>query len=121
MCVTVKPEFPDSIPPKLTLREFSSTTVNFTALANPADVTYTWTKDGVAVAVTRKNKRDVSPPHSIPHFIQQKGVLMITNVTRRDAGNYNLQAANAEGRTDLKFALDVQCKYCQCYFSLLHK
>jgi hypothetical protein len=104
--LTVKPEFPDKIPTKLTLREFTSSSINFTALGNPADITYTWTKEGQSLSLTKKNKRQIS----IPHFIQQKGMLIIANVTRRDAGSYNLQASNSEGRTDFKFQLDVQCK-----------
>ena len=46
----------------------------------------------------------------MPHFIQEGALLNITNVTRRDAGEYVCTATNGEGSTEFVVSLDVQCE-----------
>lgn len=63
--ITVKPKFPSEVPSKIDIEENSQLVVNFTAFANPSEITYTWFKGSkkVIFGKAKKSKRDLNIPH----------------------------------------------------------
>jgi len=79
--------------------ENESLTLNMTARANPADITYSWYR-GVEKLVLGSSR-----------FRQDAGVLTVTSGLRRaEAGVYTCEASNAEGSTTHDINIDVHCK-----------
>ena len=107
--ILVPPTYPASTPSTVDIIEFQSNILNLTAMANPANVEYTWYRNGVKLTFGNKNKRDLN----IPHFLADGGVLNITNVTRADGGPYTCEAGTDQGKTNFTVNLNVQCEYCQ--------
>jgi hypothetical protein len=66
-----------------------------TALANPASVSYEWSRaDGAAV-------------ESGSRLMVSDGVLRVTSARRSDAGFYSVTASNREGTTTARIRIDV--------------
>ena len=81
------------------MEENKPLTLNMTARANPADVTYSWYRGTAQLTLGAR-------------FQQVAGVLTVTTGLRRDeAGVYTCEASNAEGSTTHDVNIDVQCKH----------
>lgn len=73
--------------------------VSVTAMGNPDDIKYTWTRDGL-------------PLVSGSRRISVRGAMLnITKLDRHDAGTYICEATNEEGTTFYQLNLTVQCKH----------
>lgn len=93
---TVKPEFDEELSPtQVQIMEGESRVLNFTAMANPADITYTLLKKGEASSA----------------LTLEKGEITISEVKRKKSGDYGIKAVNTEGTTIFNFTLDVQCRF----------
>ena len=68
--------------------------------ANPATITYTWTRDGLPLSNGAVGAR----------IIARGPALNISRLERNDAGTYICQAMNNEGTTFYQLNLTVQCK-----------
>lgn len=81
----------------------TSRLLNFTASANPGNVTYSWYResplDGNTIAM-------------------EGPLLKMTNASRADAGWYHLEAANPEGNTSVRINIDIHCEsmLCGCFW-----
>lgn len=76
--------------------------LNTNATANPEPTTFTWTIGGSAVNMS------VNPRISLSSDNKE---LTITNVNRKDSGEYKCEATNRVGKTASRVAtVDVQCK-----------
>jgi len=94
-----KPYFPSEVPMVAVTEENEALTLNVTARANPADVTYSWYR-GSATLVLGTRMR------------QSAGVLTVASGLRRDeAGVYRCEASNTEGSTTHDINIDVHCKH----------
>ena len=77
-------------------------TLTCNATGNPEPTTFSWNIDGSAVNTS------VNPRISLT---SNNKSLIITNVSRKDSGEYRCEAANKVGKTSSRVAtLDVQCK-----------
>ena len=95
------PEFP---PPQQSLPkpEGSNVTLTCNATGNPDPTTFSWKIGGSAVNTS------VNPRISLT---SNNKSLTITNVNRKDSGEYKCKATSRVGTTGSKVAtLDVQCK-----------
>ncbi|KAG8193427.1 hypothetical protein JTE90_009645 [Oedothorax gibbosus] len=95
--ILYKPEF--LLPPaeRFDVMEGESTVVNATARANPSQVTYSWTRNGLPLL----DATDSSGPGArFGHRAVFRGPLLeLSDVTRDDGGEYGCEAANTEGVT----------------------
>ena len=106
LIVTDKPEI-TAHPQGVAKTEGDNVTLSCNATANPV-ATISWTRDGSPVD-TGGN----SPRISFSNDIKQ---LTITNVHRKDSGEYRCVARNSLGNdTSNAASLDVQCKLGVCF------
>lgn len=101
--VTFAPKFSPlgDIPPgdfaSRAVQEGTNMTLEMGVRANPKPTEYTWLLGDEPFA---GNSR----------VLPIQGKLILKSVRRRDAGNYTLIVANKQGRSSLKFFLNVTCK-----------
>ena len=99
--ISDRPEFHTSLQSQ-PIREGSNVTLTCNATGNPDPTTFSWTIGGSAVNTS------VNPRISLS---SDNKSLTITNVSRKDSGEYKCEATNRVGTTSSKVAtLDVQCK-----------
>ena len=99
--ISDRPEFPTP-PQSQPIREGSNVTLTCNATGNPEPTTFSWTIGGSAVNTS------VNPRISLSANNKE---LTITNVSRKDSGEYKCEATNSVGTTSSEVAtLDVQCK-----------
>lgn len=92
----VKPEFDEELSPTVvTILEGESRVLNYTAMANPPEITYSLLKKGEPTS----------------DLALDKGEITISNVQRAVSGDYGIKADNAEGTTIYNMTMDVQCKF----------
>lgn len=93
-----KPYFPSTVPVVAVAEENETLTLNVTARANPADITYSWYRGPAELVLGTRLRQDA-------------GVLTVTSGLRRDeAGVYTCEARNAEGSTTHDINIDVHCQ-----------
>jgi hypothetical protein len=101
-----KPEFisvPDVTEEKVfTVEEGKSILIDLSAKANPAEIEYKWTSPGKGNIPEASEALPESRIIALPN-----GKLNVTLAKREDAGKYKVKASNSEGKTTIKFALDV--------------
>lgn len=73
--------------------------VSMVANANPASITYTWTKDGMPIMSSSSSR-----------IVSEGPQLNITNLTRTDAGVYTCEAVNSQGSDTINITVVVECK-----------
>lgn len=90
--------------------EGESVVVNATARANPTQVTYSWTRNGLPLL----DMGDGSTRPAIQRFghraVYRGPLLELSDVTRDDGGEYGCEAANTEGVTFTSVNINVICK-----------
>lgn len=96
---TDKPIFTSIDPHEMIGMEGEPFMISVSAIGNPNEIKYTWTRDGLSLA---SNSRRISVRGSM---------LNITKLERHDAGTYICEATNEEGTTFYQLNLTVQCKY----------
>lgn len=96
--VTDKPIFSSIEPYELIGMESEPFVISVSAMGNPNEISYTWTRDGLPLV---SNNRRISVRAS---------TLNITKLDRHDAGTYICEATNEEGTTFYQLNLTVQCK-----------
>lgn len=96
--VTDKPEFINDLQSIIDLTEGLSGLINITARANPPNIIYNWYKND---QLMDSNSNRISKNGSILNF---------TNVTRKDAAEYSLEASNSQGTTRINFKVNVNCE-----------
>ena len=72
-----------------------------TAGANPPEIEYKWTNPD------RANIPSLAEALPESRLIAVDGKLNVTFAKREDAGKYKIRASNEEGKTTIKFKLDV--------------
>lgn len=78
---------------------------------NPANIAYTWTKDGLPVTQAGSST-------GTERIISDGSVLNITRLSRHDAGSYSCEALNSQGSTLAVVNVTVQCNlWCDIYNS----
>ena len=83
------------------VEEGKSRIINLTAVANPPNIEYKWSRRKVSIP----NVADALPESRLVAL--SNGRLNISNVRREDAGAYKVKAKNSEGETKIKFKLNV--------------
>lgn len=78
--------------------------INLKAEGNPANIAYTWTKDGLPVT-------QAGSATGTERIISDGPVLNITKLSRHDAGSYSCEALNSQGSTVAVVNISVQCKF----------
>lgn len=101
-----KPEFlgvPDINEEKtFTVEEGKTILIELPAKGNPPEIEYKWTSPG------RGNLPEVAEALPESRIIAlSNGKLNVTLAKREDAGKYKVKASNSEGKTTIKFILDV--------------
>jgi hypothetical protein len=91
----------DEIKKPFEIEEGKSKIINLTAVANPPSVEYKWSRGKVSIP----NVADALPESRLVAL--SNGRLNISNVRREDAGAYKVKAENSEGKTKIKFKLNV--------------
>ncbi|XP_053999054.1 nephrin [Hylaeus anthracinus] len=94
--VLYKPIFSSIEPHELIGMEGEPFVISVSAMANPNDIKYTWTRDGLPL-VSSNRRISVRGP-----------MLNITKLDRHDAGTYICEATNEEGTTFYQLNLTVQ-------------
>lgn len=94
-----KPIFSTIEPYELIGMEGEPFVISVSAMGNPNEIRYTWTRDGLPLV---SNNRRISV---------RAATLNITKLDRHDAGTYICEATNDEGTTFYQLNLTVQCKY----------
>lgn len=84
------------------MEEGANLLVNLTARANPAQVEYKWTNPDRATVPAAE---DAFPD---ARMTAVAGALNVTAARRGDRGRYKVRASNSEGKTTIKFRIDVQ-------------
>ena len=85
----------------ISLVEGRPATVNMTAAANPAQVSYVWVRQG-------DSEDEVVPEGAERRRVRAEGgLLVIREVRREDEGVYEVQATNAEGAAQTRFRIRV--------------
>lgn len=74
------------------------------ANANPASISYTWTKDGLPILAKGQDESIVSVD----------AVLNITKLVRSNAGIYTCEAVNSQGSATINITVIVECTYSSC-------
>lgn len=98
-CATDPPKFVPAPSSTVVGVEGEPLQVPMVANANPAEITYTWTKDGQTLAADR-----------IP---ADGPMLNISHLARNDAGIYTCHATNTQGSATINITVVVECKYWQ--------
>jgi len=99
-----KPYFPSAVPVVAVTEENALLTINLTARANPADITYRWSRGAVTLV----------PATTTGRWRQDAGgaVMTVAEGLRRDeAGVYTVEASNGEGSTTHDVNIDVHCEH----------
>ncbi|XP_076632643.1 sticks and stones isoform X2 [Colletes latitarsis] len=94
--VLYKPIFSTIEPHELIGMEGEPFVISVSAMSNPNEITYTWTRDGLPLV---SNSRRISVRGSM---------LNVTKLDRHDAGTYICEASNEEGTTFYQLNLTVQ-------------
>ena len=103
--ISVKPQFPpveDGDIRVFQVREGQQLLINLTAQANPPEIEYKWTNP------SRNNIPEGEDALPESRIISNGGIQNITYAKREHAGKFKLRATNAEGKTVIKFKLEVQ-------------
>ena len=105
--ISDKPEFvgiaEGSEEKTFTVEEGKSILIELPAKANPPEIEYKWTSP------TRGNVPETAEALPESRIIAlPNGKLNVTLAKREDAGKYKVKASNSEGKTTIKFNLDVQ-------------
>lgn len=100
-----KPLFGDVTSKVIDLVEGEPAAVNVSALPNPSEITYEWTRNSypfnVIDSLSQMDPRRPTRMHSVG------SVLNISKVSRQDSGYYTVKATNSEGVTEVKIQLNV--------------
>ena len=96
---TDKPIFSNPDDDELIGMEGEPYVISVSAKANPDQINYTWTRDGLPL--NNDNKR----------ITASSSTLNITKLVRNDAGTYICEASNKMGTTYYQLNLTVQCEY----------
>lgn len=99
-----KPIFDHNLEKAVTGIEDEPLIINLKAEGNPADITYTWTKDGLPITQS-------GSATGTERIISEGPVLNITKLSRHDAGSYSCEALNSQGSTVAIISVTVQCKF----------
>ena len=91
----------DEIKEPFEVEEGKSRVINLTAIANPPKIEYKWSRGKVSIPKVS----DALPESRLVAL--SNGQLNISNVRREDAGAYKVKAENSEGKTKIKFKLNV--------------
>ena len=91
----------DEIKKPFEVEEGKSRIINLTAVANPPNIEYKWSRRKVSIP----SVADALPESRLVAL--SNGRLNISNVRREDAGAYKVKAKNSEGETKIKFKLNV--------------
>ena len=91
----------DEIKTAFEVEEGKSRIINLTAVANPQTIDYKWSRGKVSIP----SVSDALPESRLVAL--SNGRLNISNVRREDAGAYKVKAENSEGKTKIKFNLNV--------------
>ena len=91
----------DEIKEPFEVEEGKSRVINLTAIANPPEIEYKWSRGKVSIPKVS----DALPESRLVAL--SNGQLNISNVRREDAGAYKVKAENSEGKTKIKFKLNV--------------
>ena len=83
------------------VEEGQSRMINLTAKANPETIDYKWSRGGVSIP----NLADALPESRLVAL--SNGRLNVTDARREDAGVYKVKAENSEGKSKMKFKLNV--------------
>ena len=103
-----KPYFPSEVPTEVVVIEKQPSTVNATAIGNPADIVYSWYRGSDKLAL------------GLPRFHLNGGAIEArSGFERSDAGTYTCVAQNAEGLTQHDIVLNVHCKWDVFYIQQL--
>ena len=85
------------------MEEGKSLLIDLSAKANPSsDLEYKWTNPDKA---TLPSAADAMPGSRL---VADGGKLNVSLARREDHGKYKVRASNSEGKTTMKFKLDVQ-------------
>lgn len=84
------------------MEEGKSLLVDLSAKANPPAIDYKWTDPD------RGNIPSVADSLPESRLIADGGRLNVTGARRGDRGKYKVRATNEEGKTTVKFRIDVQ-------------
>ncbi|XP_072281701.1 nephrin isoform X2 [Pyxicephalus adspersus] len=95
--VLFPPEFTDDQPNVVQAVEHGAALIPVHIRANPAEVTYTWTKRG----------ETLNREGAYRHHLRGAGALEIWNVSRADSGDYTVTCENTEGKNSTMVTLDV--------------
>lgn len=87
------------------VQEGTNVTLKMGVVANPKPADFTWLF----------GNRPFEGNHRV---VPIRGKLVLKNVNRRDAGNYTLMVANKQGRSSLKFFLNVTCELWELFTSM---
>jgi len=99
-----KPYFPSAVPVVAVTEENALLTINVTARANPADITYRWSRGAVTLV----------PATTTGRWRQDAGGAVMTaaeGLRRDEAGVYTVEASNSEGSTTHDVNIDVHCEH----------
>ena len=104
-----------------------SRTLNMSARANPAAISYSWNRLGAPLSkpVIEDTRRALPPLdpfggslqlQQVPRYpeegvVADGPILYLRKVKIENGGDYELEAANKEGVTVSKIHVNVQCKY----------
>ncbi|GIY45694.1 nephrin [Caerostris extrusa] len=98
--VLYKPEFLLTPAERFDVLEGESTVVNLTAKANPSQVTYSWTRNGLPLLDMADGSARPSGVRYGHRAVYRGPLLELTDVSRDDdGGEYGCEAANTEGVT----------------------
>jgi len=86
-----------------TVEEGKSILIELPAKANPPEIEYKWTSPARGNVPESAEALPESRIIALPN-----GKLNVTLAKREDAGKYKIKASNSEGKTTIKFILDVQ-------------
>uniref|UniRef100_A0A8C5QZW4 NPHS1 adhesion molecule, nephrin n=1 Tax=Leptobrachium leishanense TaxID=445787 RepID=A0A8C5QZW4_9ANUR len=95
--ILFSPEFPDEQPKVVQAVEHGAALIPVHVRANPPVTSYTWSRGG----------RKVTGEGAYRHHLHEEGNLEIWNVSRADAGEYNVTCENKEGNSSTLVQLDV--------------
>ncbi|XP_040183024.1 nephrin [Rana temporaria] len=95
--VLFPPEFTDDQPKVVQAVEHGAALIPVLIKANPAEVTFTWTRRG----------ETLNREGSYRHHLRGAGALEIWNVSRADSGDYTVTCENPEGKNSTSVTLDV--------------
>ncbi|KAL8624534.1 hypothetical protein ACOMHN_005836 [Nucella lapillus] len=91
------PEIRVAAPQAIEMTAGGRRTLNFTAYANPTRVTYTLLRNGRSFSSSRFR-------------LSSQGMLTISNINKRDGGNFTVRAQNNQGSATYNFSINVKYK-----------